>query len=111
MTITVSTDDRRSVKARAVLSTSDRWHKGHTKDGRSFYAIPSESEAGLFHLTDTRECSCRDYPRRREPCKHVLACRLKVAMLKAPELRPARAADPAKVAADDAIFGRDGDGA
>jgi hypothetical protein len=109
MTITVSTADRRGVKALAVLSSSDRWQKGHTKDGRSPYAIPSESEAGLFHLTDTRECSCRDFQRRREPCKHVLACRLKVAMLKAPA--PRRAADPAKVAAYDSIFGRDGDGA
>jgi hypothetical protein len=81
---------------------------GEPLQGR-FYAIPSESEAGLYHLTDTRECSCRDFRRRRQPCKHVLARRLRAAVLEAP--RPRRAADPARVAEDDAIFGRGGDGA
>ena len=47
MVVTVSTADRRSVKALAVLGTSDRWVRGHRKaDGRSFWAIPSQSAAG-----------------------------------------------------------------
>src|SRR5215211_9455547 len=81
MTITVSTDDRRSVKALEVYATADRWQKGHTRDGRSFYAVPSSSQPNLFHLTDTRECSCADFQQRRLACKHVLAVRMRVAVL------------------------------
>ena len=81
MTITVSTDDRRSVKALEVYATADRWQKGHRHDGRSFYAVPSSSEPNLLHLTDTRECSCQDFQLRRLPCKHVLAVRMRVAVL------------------------------
>ena len=63
MTITVSTADPRSLKALALLEGADRWQKGHTKDGRSFYAVPSQSGT-VLHMADTRACTCRDYERR-----------------------------------------------
>lgn len=103
MTITVSTSDPRSVKALAVLATADRWHRGHTKAGRSFYAIPS-SDGRHVYWTDTRECTCPDFARRGVACKHVLAVRLRVAQLTAAEPKPSRAELAARY---DAIFGAD----
>jgi hypothetical protein len=81
MVVTVSTADPRSVKALALLSGADRWQRGRTRDGRSFYAVPSQRTAGLFHMADTRGCSCRDFQRRNVACKHMIAVRLHVAKL------------------------------
>ena len=106
MTITVSTTDPRSLKALAVLETADRWQKGRTNDGRSFWAIPSETQRGLLHMTSTRECSCPDYQRRGIACKHMLAARLRVAQLQAEQ--PRRRARLAALATD--VWGHDGDG-
>jgi len=90
MTIVVSTSDARSLKALALLETADRWQKGHTKDGRSFYAVPSQS-GDVLHMVDCRACTCRDFERRQDACKHILAVRLHVARLKGrPTRRPAR---------------------
>ena len=90
MTITVSTSDPRSLKALAILETADRWQKGRTKDGRAFYAVPSQS-GDVLHMADCRACTCRDYQRRQDACKHVLAVRLHVARLKVRADRPRRA--------------------
>ena len=105
MTITVSTADPRSLKALALLEGADRWQKGHTRDGRSFYAVPSQS-GDVLHMADTRACTCRDFERRQQPCKHVLAVRLHVARLKAqqPRRRPARQHTPAEIAEGSAKY-------
>ena len=88
MTITVSTTDPRSLKALAILETVDRWVRGHRKaDGRSFYAVPSQTSS-LVYMVDTRECTCEDFRRRGQPCKHSLAVRLHVARLKAERPAP-----------------------
>jgi hypothetical protein len=52
MTITVNTADPRSIKALALLKSADRWQRGHTKDGRSFFAIPGR-EPGLPYTVST----------------------------------------------------------
>ena len=79
MTITVSATDPRSVKALDVLATFDRWQKGRLKgSGRSFYAVPSSTDPNRLYMVDTRECSCPDFQRRQQPCKHVLAVRMAV---------------------------------
>ncbi len=74
MTITIDPRDPRSVRALAVLARADRWTKGHTKDGRPFFAIPSPS--GRVYWTDTRDCTCPDRRQRDETCKHIRAVRL-----------------------------------
>jgi len=96
VTITVSTTDPRSLKALAVLETVDRWHKGHTKAGRSFYAVPSSTDPNGFHMVDCRECTCQDFIRRGLDCKHTLAVRLYVAKLQAAQPKR-RASKPAVV--------------
>ena len=79
MTVTVSTTDPRSLKALDVLATFDRWQKGHLKDGnRPFYAVPSSIDPNRLYLVDTRECSCPDFQRRQQCCKHSLAVRMAV---------------------------------
>ena len=74
MTVAISPDDPRSVRALAVFATADRWVKGHTKDGRAFFVVPGSN--GRLYWTDTRDCT---YPDRRERavyCKHMLAVRM-----------------------------------
>jgi len=91
MTITIDSTDKRSVRALAVLSTSDRWHRGHTKSGRSFWAVPSSTDPNHFYMVDVRACTCRDHTTRGVDCAHMLAVRLKVAQIKAtePKRKPA----------------------
>jgi len=84
VTIEVSTDNRRSVKALAILATSDRWHRGHRKeDGRPFYAVPSSGAATRYYLVDVRACTCPDHASRGVACCHILAVRMRVAQLTA----------------------------
>ena len=104
MTITVSTTDPRSIKALAVLETADRWHRGHTKAGRSFYAVPSSTDPNGFHMVDCRECTCQDFIRRGLDCKHILAVRLHLARLQA-EQPKRRASKPAASFTRDASIG------
>ena len=91
MTIQVSSTDRRDGKALALFARSADWQQGRTKDGRSFFAIPG-SDANLFHMTDVRECSCADFQRARNVCKHIRAVRLWMAAYRtgavAPKPRP-----------------------
>ena len=77
MVVEVSTSNARSLKALAILATAATWTKGHTKDGRSFFSIPSSS--GHIYWTDSRECTCSDFLNRQRTCKHILAVRLWIA--------------------------------
>ena len=71
--MTTATIDPRSAKALEIVATAATWPTGRTSDGRPFYAVPSQREAGLFHMTDGRECSCQDFQRRGIACKHARA--------------------------------------
>ncbi len=98
MTVTIDPTDPRSVRALAVLTTADRWIKGHRKaDNRPFFTIPG-SNGRLYHA-DTRDCTCSDRQQRRLDCKHMLAIRLWV--LQNDANTPAASAQPATAAADD----------
>ena len=91
MTVTVSSDDPRSVRALAVLSAAPTWTKGHTKDGRPFFVIPGSR--GRIYWTDTRDCTCPDRRERQVECKHIVAVRLWTLANKgeAPAAKPAPA--------------------
>jgi hypothetical protein len=92
VTIEVSSTDRRDGKALALFARWQEWQRGKTKQGRSFFAIPG-SQPNLYHMADCRECSCPDFQRAGNLCKHVRACRLWLAAFKAgavsPKQRPA----------------------
>lgn len=105
MTIELSTTDKRDGRALALFARCAEWQTGHTKDGRSFFAIPG-SEPGLFHMTDQRDCSCPDRQRSRNVCKHMRAVRFWMAAFATGAVAPKpRPATPAAV--DDAGIGDD----
>jgi hypothetical protein len=91
MTIEVSDTDRRDGKALALFARCAEWQTGHTKDGRSFFAIPG-SEPDLYHMTDCRDCSCPDRQRNRNICKHMRAVRFWMAAFKTGAVSPKREA-------------------
>ena len=81
MTITVSTDDRRAVKALAILAEAGQWLKIRSADGRKYYGVRSQANPETIYFTDCAGCSCPDFLRRLEretptPCKHMLAVAL-----------------------------------
>jgi hypothetical protein len=96
VTITITSDEPRTIKAISIAAGAAQWIKCRTKDGRKVYGIPSQRQAGQYHLVDNAECSCFDFQRRREPCKHVLAVRLHCELVKAQQPKPrAKKAKPA----------------
>jgi len=98
MTVTISPTDKRSVRALAVFATADRWTKGHTRDGRPFFAIPGS--AGAIYWTDTRACTCPDRRERAVDCKHILAVRM-WKLKHDVEGKPAATAQPAPLSCGD----------
>ncbi len=88
MAATVSTSDPRSLKALDILQTADRWLRIRVAEGQHIYAVPSQSAPGAAYVTDTDTCTCPDFERRQEPCKHVLAVRLHIERLSQPAQRP-----------------------
>jgi len=92
MTITVSTDQPRTVKALAVLATADRWLRAHRKsDGSPAFIIPGSN--GRVYLVDQTSCSCPDATPRGVVCKHQYAVRMRNAMMRAGVSAPAAAAE------------------
>ena len=81
MTITISSEDPRSLKAVEIAAEAGQWAKCKTRDGRKLYAVPSQHDASVRYLADLNGCTCPDYQRRQQPCKHVLAIRLHCALV------------------------------
>ena len=89
MTITIDSTNPRSVAALELMTRAGQWGKARMRYGQKFYAVPSRSRPGLYHLADTQSCTCEDHQRRGVACAHILAVRLHVARMKAQE-RPRR---------------------
>src|SRR5438067_11931325 len=83
MTITISSNAPRSIKALQIAAEVGQWLKCRGADGSKRYGIPSQSVARLYYLADTRSCTCPDFQRRSAPCKHIVAVRLHVARIRA----------------------------
>jgi hypothetical protein len=102
MTITISAEDARSIKAIEIAAGAGQWLKCRTRDGRKLYAVPSQSEPGVYHLTDAQSCDCQDFKRHglsgvrlghtgeHRPCKHILAVRLHCELVKGQQVQPKR---------------------
>jgi len=91
VTIEITTTDRRDGKALALFARHDEWMRGHTKDGRPFFAIPG-SEPDLLHMADQNDCSCPDRQRNRNVCKHIRSVRLWMAAFMTGAVAPKRGA-------------------
>jgi hypothetical protein len=103
MTIEITAETPRSIRAIELAAGAAQWLKCRTRDGRKVYAVPSRSKVGLYHLADRQACDCQDFKRHNSPCMHVLAVRLHCELGKASAPRPRanRSAKPAAPAPAD----------
>ena len=82
MTITISSDDPRSIKAVEIAAGAGQWLKCRTTDGMKAYGIVSSCQPGRFYLVTAEYCDCPDAQRHAAPCKHQLAVKLHVALVR-----------------------------
>src|ERR1051326_8122912 len=78
-TIVLSSSESRHAKAIAILANRGQWLRTmQLRDGRPVIGIPSQTQRGVVHLVapDGSACSCQDFVRRRQACKHALAVKL-----------------------------------
>lgn len=107
MTITISADDPRSIKALEIAATASSWLRVRSHDGELGYGIPSQcpKKPGLYYLVTAAECDCQDFQRHglrfgrigdagyHGDCKHMRAVQLHLELVKAqqqPKPRPTR---------------------
>lgn len=76
LTVAPTVAERRVQRAEVLASIVDKWLPVTFKDGRSAWAIPSQSVAGKFHIATHDRCGCWDSVRRSGRCKHQLAVRI-----------------------------------
>lgn len=88
MTITISADNPRSIKAISIAAGAGQWLRCHTPDGAKAYGIPSQHEAGRYYLVTRERCSCPDAQRHPwQACKHQLSVRLYCELAKAQQAK------------------------
>lgn len=85
MLVSINDSDLRSIKAVEIAAGAGQWLKCRLADGRKAYGVPSQHATGYYYVTDCRACTCPDYQRRKEACKHVLAVRLHCTLARAHE--------------------------
>ncbi len=83
MVIHLDTNDARTVKAIQIAAGAAGWAKCHTADGRKMYGVPASGDPLHLYLVTCETCTCDDFRRRELACKHVLAVRLHVGLVKA----------------------------
>jgi hypothetical protein len=84
MTITISSDDPRSIKAVEIAASAGQWLRCRTPDGHKAYGVPSQCKPGRYYLVTQTSCSCEDAKRHSGlACKHQLAVRFHVELVKA----------------------------
>src|SRR3979409_2371608 len=88
--LTIDTHDNRTAKALEIAPKSGPGIRERTKDGQPLaFGVPSQRVAGRYYLVTTRSCQCADFKRRGQPCKHIAAVALVVAVRRAEKARPA----------------------
>ena len=72
------------LRAARLARTGSSWIRCRSKlTGRPLaLGVPSQTTPGLFHMTSTRECSCKGFKYGGD-CVHRRACQLYVAQIKA----------------------------
>jgi len=102
MSITISADDPRSIRAIEIAAEADQWLLHRNQDGHQVYGVPSQSEPRRYYLVTVSSCDCPDFERNAladiasteaselRACKHVLAVRLHCELVRAQELQPRR---------------------
>ena len=105
MTITIDSQDPRSVAALELMTQAGQWGKAHLRDGQKFYAVPSRTQPNVRYLVDQYACTCPDHKYRGVECAHILAVRLHVARVTGDRQQPRRS--PEQLAALRALVAND----
>jgi hypothetical protein len=102
MTITISADDPRSIKALEIAAGASQWLKVRTVDGEVAFGIPSQCarNAGRYYVVTAARCDCEDFKRNgltrarigetgmHGDCKHIKAVQLHDELVRAQQIRP-----------------------
>jgi hypothetical protein len=103
MSITISADDPRTIRAIEIAAEADQWIMYRNNDGQQVYGVPSQSEPRRYYVVTLASCDCPDFERNAlagvasddssglRACKHVLAVRLHCELVRAQQLQPRRA--------------------
>jgi len=84
VTVTISGQDPRSIKAVEIAADAGQWLKCRTRDGRKFFGIPSQANPNRYYFVTRDACTCPDTARAPMlQCKHQLAVRLHCAAVRA----------------------------
>jgi SWIM zinc finger len=86
MATMIDVSDSRTAKALEILTTAQQWAKVTTRSGQKFYGVPSQKDPTRRYLTNCYSCDCPDQQRHASTgrcCKHIIACRLYVATVRA----------------------------
>jgi SWIM zinc finger len=86
VTVTISADDPRTIRAIELAAEADYWLKGRNPDGVDVYGVPSQSDSGRYYIVTASSCDCPDFARgggENPACKHMLAVRLYRELVKA----------------------------
>jgi len=95
MSITISADDLRTIKAIEIAAEASQWEPCHTDDGEAAYRVPSQGHLGHSYVVSESSCDCLDFQHTdvlttqdsaagdRRACKHMLAVRLHNALERA----------------------------
>ena len=84
MSITISADDPRTIKAIEIAADAGEWVACRTHEGEAAYSVPSQGHLGRFYVVSESSCDCPDFQHNDRldseagdrACKHVLAVRL-----------------------------------
>ena len=88
MSITISADDPRTIKAIEIAADAGEWEACCTDDGEAAYRVPSQGHVGRSYVVSESSCECPDFRNsdllaeqdseagEHRACKHVLAVRL-----------------------------------
>jgi len=103
MSITISADDPRSIRAIEIAAEADKWLMYRNVGGQQVFGVPSQSEPRRYYVVTLSSCDCADFERNAlmvmpsaeakelRACKHVLAVRLHCELVRAQQLQPGRA--------------------
>jgi hypothetical protein len=95
MSVTISADDPRTIRAIEIAAEADQWQVFRDAEGNEAYRVPSQSEPGRSYLVTPSSCDCPDFSRHGlsatapdevgevRACKHMLAVRLHQELVRA----------------------------
>jgi uncharacterized Zn finger protein len=81
MSVTISADDPRTIRAIEIAAEADKWLVYRDADGYETYRVPSQSAPARYYKVTPSSCDCADFQRvspsgEQHACKHMLAVRL-----------------------------------